>query len=132
MTDKPDPSDRSGEQSEKSGPAPNEHLEKTLKALQDKVDSLEKQLQNKRHWTFLDLMGLYSRDCPQKQQGRGNHNYFNQQGNGTQGVYQRRGPYSQNGGYRQSFQGVGRNASSYCSTALHLQQQQFSTFDVTN
>ena len=52
VTDKPDPSDRSGEQSEKSGPAPNEHLEKTLKALQDKVDSLEKQLQNKRHWTF--------------------------------------------------------------------------------
>ena len=57
-------------------------------------------------------VGQYSRDCPQKQQGRGGNPYFNQHSNGAPGAYQRRGQsYSRNGGYRQSFQGVGPSSS---------------------
>ena len=117
-----------GKQSEKCGQAPGpssgEQLEKTLKALQDKIDSLEKQLQRRGNGTFSSRgnpdvvcytcseVGHYSRDCPQKQQGRGSNHYFNQQSNGAPGAYQRRGQsYSQNGGYRQSFQGVGPSSS---------------------
>ena len=117
-----------GKQSEKCGQAPGpssgEQLEKTLKALQDKIDSLEKQLQRRGNETFSSQgnpdvvcytcseVGHYSRYCPQKQQGRGSNYYFNQQSNGAQGAYQRRGhSYSQNGGYRQSFQGLGPNFS---------------------
>ena len=48
----------------------------------------------------------YSRDCPQKQQGRGSNHYFNQQSNGAPGAYQRLGQsYSQNGGTVSLFRG---------------------------
>ena len=78
-----------GKQSEKCGQAPGpssgEHLEKTLKALQDKIDSLDKQLQHRGNGTFSSRgnpdvvcytcseVGHYSRDCPEKQQGRGSN-----------------------------------------------------------
>lgn len=104
-------------------PAGDGHLEKTLKALQDKIVSLEKQLQQRGNsarspsnpnvvcFTCSEV-GHYSRNCPQKGLGRRNSPYYGHHGNGIQGGNQRRGSsYYQNDGYQGAFQGVGQSSS---------------------
>ena len=121
----------SGKQTERYGygqkQATGGDLERTLKALQDKIDSLERQLQQRGNgpngtvqssarpdvvcYTCSET-GHYSRDCSQKQQGRRNGQFNNLRGQGTQGGYYRRGPsHPQNSVYNQTYQGVGPNSS---------------------
>lgn len=99
-------------------------LEKTLKALQEKIEGLERQLQqrsngNMRNRSRSELVcylcseiGHFSRTCPLRQQGNRGNQPHEQQGDGNQGGYPRRRPScAQNGGYNQAFQGVRPNSS---------------------
>lgn len=97
-------------------------LEKTLKALQEKIEGLERQLHqrsngNMRNRSRSELVcylcseiGHFSRTCPLRQQGNRGNQPHEQQGDGNQGGYPRRRPScAQNGGYNQNFQGVRPN-----------------------
>lgn len=97
-------------------------LEKTLKALQEKIEGLERQLQqrnngNMRNRSRSELVcylcseiGHFSRTCPLRQQGSRGNQPHEQPDDGNQGGYPRRRPsYAQNGGYNQNFQGVRPN-----------------------
>ena len=101
-------------------------MEKTLKTLQEKIEGLERQLQqrvsgNMRSTGRSELVcylcsekGHISRTCPLRQQGNRGNQTYEQQGNGNQGGYQRRqSSYTrpQNGQYNQTFQGVRPNSS---------------------
>lgn len=101
-------------------------IEKTLKALQEKIEGLERQLQqrasgNMRNTARSELVcylcsekGHISRTCPLRQQGNRGNQTYEQQGNGNQGGYQRHQPsyaQPQNGQYNQTFQGVRPNSS---------------------
>ena len=101
-------------------------MEKTLKTLQEKIEWLERQLQqrasgNMRSTGRSELVcylcsekGHISRTCPLRQQGNRGNQTYEQQGNGNQGGYQRRqSSYTlpQNRQYNQTFQGVRPNSS---------------------
>ena len=93
-------------------------MEKALKTLQEKIEGLERQLQqrasgNMRSTGRSELVcylcsekGHISRTCPLRQQGNRGNQTYEQQGNGNQGGYQRRrSSYTQpqNGQYSKTF-----------------------------
>ena len=101
-------------------------MEKTLKTLQEKIEGLERQLQqrvsgNMRSTGRSELVcylcsekGHISRTCPLRQQGNRGNQTYEQQGNGNQGGYQRRqSSYTlpQNRQNNQTFQGIRPNSS---------------------